>query len=81
MRNSVHLSSAILKIGSHGTIKNKADREIFLACFEYVINILKPSAIVIYGAMPNKCFQKYIDAGICIVNFESDYAISHREVV
>ena len=45
------------------------------------MSILEPKVIIVYGAAPDKYFQKYKDAGIRIVQFDSDYATSHKEVV
>ncbi len=59
---------------------DKTDRDIFLAGFCVVIQLLQPSAVVVYGSAPEKYFQKYIDAGIRIIVFESDYSTSHKEV-
>ena len=36
---------------------------------------------MVYGAAPEKYFKKYEDAGIRIVQFDSNYATSHKEVV
>ncbi len=70
--------NCVIAVGSHGNMKFKSDRDIFLKGFEVIANILQPSVIVIYGAAPMKYFQKYIDAGIRIVCFESDYSVSHK---
>ena len=39
-----------------------------------VVKRLQPVAIVIYGVAPEKYFKKYKDAGIEIVQFDSDFA-------
>ena len=70
----------VIAIGSHGNLKHKTDRDIFLAGFGVVIQLIQPSAVVVYGSAPEKYFQKYIDAGIRIIVFESDYSASHKEV-
>jgi hypothetical protein len=69
----------VIAVGSHGTMKHKTDREIFLNGLDVVISILQPSVIVVYGTAPDKYFKKYIDAGIKIIQFESDYSLSHKE--
>ena len=73
--------NCVIAISSHGNMKHKADRDIFLAGFDVVIKTLQPSTVVIYGTAPEKYFQKYIDDGIRIINFESDYSASHKEAV
>ncbi len=70
----------VIAIGSHGNIKNKTDREIFLEGFDLVVKTLQPSTVIIYGSSPDRYFQKYRDAGINIISFDSDYSISHRGV-
>lgn len=70
----------VIAIGSHGNIKNKHDRGIFLQGFDTVIKTLHPSTVIIYGTAPDKFFEQYTDAGIKIIRFDSDYAISHKEV-
>ena len=70
----------VISVGAHGNIKHIADREIFLDGFDVIVKILKPSAVIIYGSVPDKYFKKYVDAGIRIICFESDYSTSHKEV-
>ncbi len=72
---------SIIAIGSHGNLKCRADRDIFLDGLDTVVSILTPKVIIVYGAAPDKYFKKYIDAGIRIIQFDSDYAIFHKEVV
>ena len=70
----------VIAVGSHGTLRNLRDRSIFLKGLDVVVERLKPSAIVVYGAAPEQYFKKYKEAGIKIVVFKSDFAISHKEV-
>ena len=71
----------VIAVGTHGTLKNKVDREIFTEGLGVVISRLNPSAMAVYGTAPASIFQKYEDRGIKIVSFKSDYAMSHSEVV
>ena len=48
---------------------------------EIVIRRLDPKVIVIYGAAPDKYFDIYRKAGIRIVQFDSSFAVSHKEAV
>ncbi|MDO4939250.1 MAG: DUF4417 domain-containing protein [Lachnospiraceae bacterium] len=73
--------NCIIAVGTHGTLKHAADREIFSEGLDIVIRRLEPSAIVVYGTAPDCIFKQYKDAGIKIVKFCSEYATSHREVV
>ena len=71
----------VIAIGTHGTTKGRRDRYYLLNGLDKVIEILQPSAIVIYGAAPDKYYQKYKDMGIAIHQFDSDFSKSHREEV
>ncbi|MDO4939982.1 MAG: DUF4417 domain-containing protein [Lachnospiraceae bacterium] len=71
----------IISIGSYGCIKIKKDRLIFEEGLSFVINQLQPSTIIIYGATPESIFKKYKDAGITIIQFDSDYATKHQKAV
>lgn len=71
----------VIAVGSHGNLKNPIDRKIFLEGLDVVVKRLQPKAIVVYGSAPDKHFKKYRDAGIGIVQFDSSFATSHKEVV
>jgi len=70
----------VIAVGSHGNLKHVIDRKFFLEGLEVIIKNLQPSAIVIYGSAPDKYFEKYINAGIKIVVFDSEYSSTHKEV-
>ena len=80
-RRFVYCRRKLDVVGSHGNLKIVQDREIFLNGLDVVVKKLQPVAVVVYGAAPEKYFKKYIDAGIRIVQFDSSYATSHKEVV
>lgn len=71
----------VIAIGTHGTLKHKEDRHIFVNGLEVIIKTLCPTAIIVYGAAPDAIFAKYKAMGIQIVQFDSNYASSHKEVV
>lgn len=70
----------VIAVGTHGTIKNKVDRQFFSEGLDVIVKTLKPIRIVVYGAAPDSIFAKYKQQGIEILQFDSDYSISHREV-
>lgn len=72
--------NCVISVGAHGTMKKKIDKYIFLKGLDVIVKILNPCAIIIYGNVQDKYLQKYIDAGIKIVKFASDYSTSHKEV-
>lgn len=71
----------VIAIGTHGTLKNRKDRRIFVAGLEEIVKILQPKVIVVYGCAPDAIFSKYKEKGIRIVHFDSAFATSHKEVV
>ena len=68
-------------VGSHGTLKIAEDKQAFSEGFAAVVRRLKPSTVVVYGAAPDNIFKKYRDAGIKIIQFDSETASAHKEVV
>lgn len=64
---------SVIAIGTHGTLKNKMDREIFVKGLEVIVRRLQPIAIVVYGSAPEEIFSKYRELGIKIICFESDF--------
>ena len=70
----------VISIGSHGNLKNRENRKIFLNGLDKIVKTLEPRAIVVYGAAPDKYFNQYKEDGIQIVQFDSDFATSHKEV-
>lgn len=72
---------SVISLGSHGTLKCKNDRIIFTQGIDFIVKKLNPKAIIIYGAAPTEIFSKFKNQGITIIQFESDYAKSHKEAV
>lgn len=70
-----------ISVGSHGCMKLLQEREYFREGLAHVVENLFPKTIVVYGAAPNDIFGKYKDAGINILQFDSDYMIAHRKAV
>ena len=73
-------NGCVIALGTHGTLKNKEDRRYFCEGLAAVIKRLEPAAIVVYGSAPEDIFGPYKKAGIKIIQFPSDYSISHKEV-
>ena len=70
---------SVIAIGTHGTLKNKVDRMIFEEGLIFVINKIRPSAIIIYGSAPKEIFDKY-SIITKIYHFESDFGKSRKKV-
>ena len=73
--------SSTIAIGSHSCIKLLQERSFFINGLEYVVKKLKPKTIVVYGATPNAIFDKYKNAGIEILQFDSDCMVAHQKAV
>ena len=67
-------------IGSHGCMKNREEREIFKRSLKAIIAKLTPSHIVVYGSIPNDIFSFCSKRGIIISQFDSEFAISRKEM-
>jgi hypothetical protein len=71
---------SVIAIGSHGCIKVSEDRKYFESGLAYIVNELRPKAIVVYGSTPDATFAKYRENGIDIVQFDSEFAASRKAV-
>jgi len=69
----------VISLGTHGTMKNRVDRHYMLHGLDAVVERLHPSDIVIYGTAPDKFFRKYLESGIRIHQFDSEYAVTHQK--
>ena len=70
-----------IAIGSHGCIKIREERQFFQQGLAHIVEELKPKNIIVYGAAPISIFGDYQQAGINIIQFDSDCAHAHRKVV
>ena len=75
---------SVIAVGTHGTLKNLVDRDIFVKGLDVVVKVLRPTAIIVYGSCPDSIFQKYRDMGIKIYHFKSELGeamASNKEVI
>lgn len=70
-----------IAIGSHGCVKLLQDREYFTKGLKYVVNELNPTTLIVYGTAPDAIFGYYRNAGIVVLQFDSDCMVAHRKVV
>ena len=68
-----------IAIGSYGCIKCRADRKEFIEGLDYVVTVLRPKVIAVYGSTPDSIFNKYKDKGIEILQFDSDFSVARRK--
>ncbi|MBQ7255383.1 MAG: DUF4417 domain-containing protein [Oscillospiraceae bacterium] len=73
--------NATFAVGSHGCVKLLREREYFKRGLEHVVKLLSPKTIIVYGTTPDEIFGRYKDAGISILQFNSDYMDAHRKEV
>ena len=72
---------ASIAVGSHGCLKILREREYFTEGLNHIVKTLYPKTIVVYGAAPDSIFGKYIDSGIKLKQFDSDFTVAHRKEV
>ena len=70
----------VIAVGSHGCIRLLSERKYFINGLKYVVNILEPKTIVVYGATPDEVFAQYKEMGIEILQFDSDFMQSRKAV-
>ena len=69
-----------IAIGTHGCVRIKEDRIALTKGVEWVVNKLKPSIIIVYGSAPKDIFDDLRNKGIEILQFDSEFAVSRKEV-
>ena len=67
-------------IGSHGCIRIRTEREYFKKGLLAIVKRLKPSCIIVYGATPDDVFLELKNKGISIIQFDSEFSLSRKEV-
>lgn len=69
-----------IAVGTNGAIGGREDRRIFTEGLSAVVKRLTPKTIIAYGSAPDDVFGEYREAGIEIVQFDSETATAHAEV-
>lgn len=72
--------NSIIAVGSHSCIKIREERLYFQRGLEFCVEQLCPSTVVVYGAAPPDIFSCCSNRGIEILQFESEFANSRKEV-
>lgn len=73
--------NAVIAVGSHGSIKLVQERQRFVEGLNSVVNMLEPKTIVVYGTAPDAIFATYKNAGIKVLQFDSNYMVAHKKAV
>lgn len=73
------ICGGVIAVGTHGTLKNKEDRRIFVEGLKVVISVTKPQAVIVYGKAPNDIFEPIMNQGIMVVAFESEFSKAMRQ--
>ena len=69
-----------IAIGTHGTLKNRSDRDVFVAGLKVILETVLPSAVVVYGSAPLYILDCCSSKGVQVVCFDSDFATTHKGV-
>lgn len=70
-----------IAVGTHGCIKSNSDKINFIDGLDYTIQKLTPKNIVVYGRIPEKLFCIARMYNTNIMQFESEFALAHKEVM
>ena len=68
---SAYPKGTLIAIGSHGFTRKLDNREIFRNQVTIVVEVLRPSGIIVYGPVSEYIFQAAIDKGIPIYQYDS----------
>lgn len=69
---------SVIALGSHGAMKDRADRLKFIQDLDHIIEILEPKTIVVYGAVLDEVFDLPRFLGIEIIPFPSKMSQVHQ---
>lgn len=72
--------NSTVAIGTYGCIKRLTDRAYFENGLQQMVKRLQPQTIIVYGAAPDQIFGKYKKMGIHIIQFDSEFAVTHKAV-
>lgn len=72
--------NSTVAIGTYGCIKRLMDRAYFEKGLQQMVKRLQPQTIIVYGAAPDQIFGKYKKMGIRIIQFDSEFAVTHKAV-
>ena len=70
--------NSTVAIGTYGCIKRLMDRAYFEKGLQQMVKRLQPQTIIVYGAAPDQIFGKYKKMGIRIIQFDSEFAVTHK---
>lgn len=67
-------------VGTHGCIRRKEDKIFFKIGLARMVQKLSPKTIIVYGSAPDSIFKPYMDMGIDIIAFESEFSKARKQV-
>ncbi len=68
-----------IAVGTHGCIKTRREKSMFINGFDYILNELEPQNVVVYGRMPDKIFCMAKLKGVNLLHFESEFGLSRKK--
>ena len=72
---------AAIAIGSHGCMKRERERKCFAEGLDYAVDRLRPQTLIVYGTAPDAIFLKHKQAGISVLQFDSECMAAHKKAV
>ena len=72
------LPGSIVAIGSHGTLKKKNEKFLFLNGFDEMLKRLKPGKVLVYGRTPDDIRRRCEEIGAPVIQFNSWFHEIHR---
>ncbi len=72
--------NAPICIGTHGCLRVRKDRDLFKDGLSYVVNELRPSHIIFYGALPEDVIEICSARKVKVLHFTSEFALSRKGV-
>lgn len=67
-------------VGTHGCIRRKEDKIFFKIGLARMVQKLSPKTIIVYGSAPDSIFKPYMDMGIDIIAFESEFSKARKQM-
>ena len=73
--------AAAIAVGSHGCMKLGRERQCFAEGLDHAVDRLRPKTLIVYGTAPDAIFLKYKQAGISVLQFDSECMSAHKRAV
>lgn len=68
----------IVSISTHGCIRSRKEQDIFILGLNMMLEVLKPSSVIVHGHMPPYIFDRFKDKGP-FYRFPSQFELTHTK--